>query len=299
MDAVDIILRFVGAFYAFAGYVGTRATLTSYFLDKAIAAIAAGKPSRAETGKAIWLLCASTVIMVGGIMLMLLLDMSVVAFSIALIGQVVYVAYVAPRYFDVDDPPEAVGRQRSVNALVLYGAATAFVLWAAYTGRLLGWQEVPWVALAVAGTAVAAHAIYIYRVLGKPLKPGGFAGFPANDDDPTAETELARSKCKRIKVMADYHCYPLWALDEEVHGDFPPHLLDISPGLVSDLADWSEAFTAAKDPDNAFASLWNDDEQKAHQMRGRELAQRLANERPDLLIYVLEGDTGVVQVHPN
>ena len=45
-------------------------------------------------------------------------------------------------------------------------------------------------------------------------------------------------------------------------------------------------------------SLWSDAEHAAHATDGRRLAVRLKRERPDLMVYVLGADTGVVEVHP-
>ena len=48
IELTDIVLRVIGAFYAFGGYVATRAGLMSRFLDQAIAAIAMKKPTASE-----------------------------------------------------------------------------------------------------------------------------------------------------------------------------------------------------------------------------------------------------------
>ncbi len=298
MDPVEIVLRLIGAFYAFAGYVGSRAMLTSHFLDYAIAAIAAKKPDPVETSRTTWLLCASSLILAGGLLLMLLLDWAVWLFLISAIAQAVYLFYAAPNYFDLADPPDGTGRQQSTNAFVLFSAATAFVVWAAYAGKLVTWREVPWPTLAVAGAAMIAHVVYIGHSLSKSPKPKGLAAFAGSEDD-GAETERARAKSKRVKVMAEFYAYPLWALDDDLDGDFPPDLLGLSPDLVSDLAAWSEAYMAAKDPDKAFTVVWSDEERRAHEAEGRKLAVRLARECPDRVVFAFEQETGVVQVHPD
>ena len=163
IDLSEIMLRVGGAFYAFAGYAATRACLTSYFIDRAIAAIAAKKPTAAETMQAMWLLCAAALVLVGGMMLMFLLDVALWVFLASAVGQTMYLFVVAPRYFDVEEPPDAAGRQQSTNAFVVYCAATAFVLWAAYTGRLVSWQDVWWPWLAAVGAVVAGHIGYVVK----------------------------------------------------------------------------------------------------------------------------------------
>jgi hypothetical protein len=172
MDPTDLVLRAIGAFYVFAGYMGTRAVLTSCILDQAIAAIAAEKPSAAERAQNLWLLCASLVILAGGALLLLLVDLAAWMFAAAALGQAAYIYVVAPRWFDAAEPPDAQGRRQSTNAFVVYGAATLFVIWAAVTGRLLGWREVPWPILAAVATVIAGYAVHTLWSFAKPLRPG-------------------------------------------------------------------------------------------------------------------------------
>lgn len=292
LEIADIALRLIGAFYAFAGYVATRAGLTSYFIDRAIAAIALKKPTAAETAQTVWLLGAAMLILAGGVLLMLLLDLAAWAFAASSLAQVAYLFYVAPRYFDVDDPPDPRGRRQSTNAFVVYTAATAFVLWAALTGRLVPWKEVPWPLLAMAGVGLAAHVAHTVWLLAKaPASgPSPLSGL-ANDNGPP-DPLLTR----RVKVMADYDCHPLWTLDEGRYGDFAPDTLSLSPELTRDLNAWAETYTASLNREDPASSLWTEEQHRAHEKAGRPLAVRLARERPDLTVYVLDGSTGVVEV---
>jgi hypothetical protein len=296
VDFTDIGLRVIGAFYAFAGYVATRAGLTSYFIDRAIAAIAAQKPSRLETWQAVWMLGAATLVLAGGLAFMLLLDVAPWLFLASALGQALYIFFVAPRYFDVEDPPDPAGRRASTNAFVLYSAATAFVLWADYMGHLTGWREVPWPLLAAALALVAAHLGYVIWIVARPLgsAPGpSFAAGPDEGFDP----ELDRARSKRIKVMADYDAHPLWALDEDLYGDFPPEHLELSPQLTRDLNAWADAYQSSLNRDDPGQSRWDAAQHAAHAQEARPLAVRLARERPDLMVYVVEDAVGVVQVH--
>jgi hypothetical protein len=292
LEIADVALRLIGAFYAFAGYVATRAGLTSHFIDRAIAAIALKKPTAAETAQTAWLLCAAMLILIGGVLLMLQTHLAAWAFAASSLAQVAYLFFLAPRYFDVDDPPDSQGRRQSTNAFVVYTAATAFVLWAALTGRLVPWQDVPWPLLALAGPAVAAHVAHTIWLLAKaPASPQSALLGSANDNG-APDPHLTR----RVKVMADYDCHPLWTLDEGRYGDFAPETLDLSPELTSDLNAWAEAYTSSLNSDDPANSRWTDEQHKAHEKAGRPLAVRLARERPDLTVYVLDGATGVVEV---
>jgi hypothetical protein len=295
MEIADIALRVIGAFYAFAGYVATRAGLTSYFVDRAIAAIALKKPTAAETAQTIWLLCAATLILAGGVTLMLLLELAAWLFAVSTLAQVAYLFFIAPRYFDKDDPPDPRGRQQSTNAFIIYAAATLFVLWAAFKGRLLSWQDVPWPLPAAAGAALAAHVVHVLRLVAKPMSSGGASPFGSADDDDDVDTPPDRSQSKRIKVMADNDAHPLWALDGP-YGDIPPEDLGLSPELTRDLNAWAEAYTSSLNRADPANSLWTEEQRMAHEKAGRPLAVRLARERPDLMVYVLDGATGVVEV---
>jgi hypothetical protein len=135
-------------------------------------------------------------------------------------------------------------------------------------------------------------------MLASSPKSQGFSGFDLSGDTPD-DPEQARAKSKRIKVMAEFYAHPLWALDDGLDGDFSPELLGLTPDLVSDLAAWSAAYMAAKDPDEPFTTSWTGEQVRAHEAEGRRLAVRLARERPDLTIFAFAGETGVVQVHPD
>lgn len=172
MDLLDIILRVIGAFYAFAGVVATRAALTSHLLDVAIAAIGAKVVPRVELLRTAWLLTAATLVLAGGVALMLLLDWAPALFVTSALGQLAYLAIAAPSYFDRGDPPDAKGRRQTTNAFILYTAATAFVCWAYAAGRLHPLLEINPVALAAGALAVAANLIYIARLTVLPRRTG-------------------------------------------------------------------------------------------------------------------------------
>ena len=59
VELTDVVLRIIGAFYAFGGFLATRAGLMSQFLDQAIAAIAMKKPSPTERAQSAWLLATA------------------------------------------------------------------------------------------------------------------------------------------------------------------------------------------------------------------------------------------------
>lgn len=81
-------------------------------------------------------------------------------------------------------------------------------------------------------------------------------------------------RMRRIKVMADYDCWPLWhdgPPNGDV-GDIDPLTLPIDPSLQARLLEWADAYGALLDRDNPAATLppqsWFDQE-------GRQLALEL------------------------
>ncbi|MDP1640378.1 MAG: hypothetical protein Q8L61_05620, partial [Hyphomicrobium sp.] len=76
IELTDIFLRVIGAFYAFGGFVATRAGLMSRFLDQAIAAIAMQKPPAVERAQNAWLLANAALVLAGGVLLLAGLELA-------------------------------------------------------------------------------------------------------------------------------------------------------------------------------------------------------------------------------
>lgn len=169
LDLTDVALRLVGAFYAFAGVVAVRAGIASRFIDVATAAIGGAAPKPAETARALWMLVAGIVILAGGVALALRVDLAAILFTLSALAQALYLGIVAPRYLDPTDPPDPHGRRQTVNAFVLYLAATAYVLWAYVEGLLHAWATLPWPLLPVALTLVGAYAGYALIKFFRPM----------------------------------------------------------------------------------------------------------------------------------
>jgi hypothetical protein len=83
----------------------------------------------------------------------------------------------------------------------------------------------------------------------------------------------------RIKVMADFECWPLWWHPDYDIGNVDPETLGLSPALCNDLTQWAAKFDAIVDRDDptspAFATVA--DEEEFHQ-QGRVLTARLQGE---------------------
>lgn len=285
MDATEIALRCIGAFYVFAGYVATRAALTSHVLDKAIAGIGGKGLSRIEIAITAWHLVASSLVMASGLAALLLLDFSRWLFLASALGQAAYIYVVAPIWFDAEDPPDLKGRRQTTNAFVIYSAATAFVFWAGYQDRLLDWGEIDLHWMLIAGAALVANGAYALWVIFMPSPQPLFDSDGSGSQLPTMDMADFAARITRVKVHAARECHPLWALDDDLYGDFPPSMIGLSEELSRDLAAWGDDFAAMIDDAQDHDREPAESDLAAHQARGRHLAARVAAERSDLLVF--------------
>ncbi|WP_281549041.1 hypothetical protein [Kluyvera cryocrescens] len=84
---------------------------------------------------------------------------------------------------------------------------------------------------------------------------------------------------KKIKLMADYHCHPLWGSTPEDFGDISPEALPISPELKYSLKEWAERYDATLNiHDPASSGFKNEEEEKRFIDDGYKLAHLLQEE---------------------
>lgn len=83
----------------------------------------------------------------------------------------------------------------------------------------------------------------------------------------------------RIKLMADYGCYPLWGTTPDNFGDIAPDLLPISIDLQESLQKWATRFEAILNIDDPASSGFKSKlEEDTFINDGHLLAQRLRDE---------------------
>lgn len=82
----------------------------------------------------------------------------------------------------------------------------------------------------------------------------------------------------RIKVMADYGCWPLWHDDGGEVGNIDPNTLPLSEGLVSALMSWATRLDDALNSDDPGNTQWPDGFRENFNREGRKLTERLRNE---------------------
>jgi hypothetical protein len=301
------VLVAVGAFYAFAGLVGVRASLQGRLIDIAIAGISMKPPAKAETAQGLWLIISSLVVLAGGLFLVLRLEWAAVAFVVSAAGQALYLLLIAPKYFDPQDPPDATGRQQTINAFILYSAATLFVLWAYRTGKLMPPVAVGWpVVIAFLGVLGAATAYGVFRFF-YPLAKGPFRSASEVDDSADGrhssepfeggiggEPGPPLADSRRILVMSEYQCDPLWTHDPGRSGTFSPRELPLSEALIEDLEAWSRNYDTSFNLEDFNRPHWTEAQYAAHDIAGVALARRLKRELPDRQIFVWrDGDGGM------
>lgn len=163
---IEGVLRALGLFYVLSGVLVVRSLAVSAMADAAYEAIVGTPPHPAERVREIWLAAGSVMIGAGGLALVLLLDVAAILFIFGAIQQVAYLGFVAPRYLDPYDEPDAAGRAQTWNAAIVYLVATALVVAAAWSGVLRPWQDVPLWLLGAAGAAVVAGIVWTVRAVG-------------------------------------------------------------------------------------------------------------------------------------
>jgi hypothetical protein len=159
-------------------------------------------------------------------------------------------------------------------------------------------DEASWPVLAALAGAIVFYAFYVLRRTWWPARQKDNGGTAEDFSDFTdAEPSRPLHETTRVKVMAEYQCDPLWSIDEDLYGCFAPADLGLSPELVADFQSWSDAYDNSYDADDPLNSRWTAEQQAAHVAEERALAVRLKRERPDLMVYVMEPEIGVVEVH--
>lgn len=137
------LLRAIGVFYAIGSLIVLWGTLTSAMAERASAMIEAKPPPSLSVWRTWWLAGSALLLFACGLALTLLLNLAVPLFVLSTAGQALYLAVLAPRYFDPTDKPDDIGRRGSRNAFLVFFVATALVVWAWSAGLLLGTHDIP------------------------------------------------------------------------------------------------------------------------------------------------------------
>ncbi|WP_118988300.1 hypothetical protein [Photorhabdus sp. CRCIA-P01] len=84
---------------------------------------------------------------------------------------------------------------------------------------------------------------------------------------------------KRIKLMVDYDCYPLWIDSDGEVGNIDPDVLPISDFLKEELNNWSKQYDETLNLDDPLSSRFSTPEEEiVFKEKGQYLREKLQTE---------------------
>ena len=272
-----IVMAAIGAFYVFAGLVLARQMILDRVLSRAIEMISLERQSRAETLQQIWMAVSAILIFAAGVTLFFLSRLAVWLFAAALLQQVLYLTWAAPRHFDVEDEPDPIGRRQSTNATILFGAMTLAVVAAATNGTLLPLSGAGLPSLLMSGAFTLTFAVWMLFRLRMPNKPGA-QNLPAIDD--TDEEPVDMADIDGLRLSAEWYELPVMTFFSDGGSDFlTPGQIGLSDGLGQDLEAWQSAYNAICEHNEAeMAPVWTGEQKAAHFEQAAALAGRIRKE---------------------
>lgn len=268
MNAIDLGLRLVGAFYVLAGIVAARQMVIEAFMDKAIAGITLKPVPRADRLRGRWMLATAITVFAGGVLLAVLSVLALPAFLAGSALQASYIGYAAPRFIDAEVEPDPEGRRATVNAFLIYLLATGLVVAMAMTGHLRWPQDEPWPLLG-ATTATLAFAAYHWRQVAAPAAKGASAYLDA--ETPAEDTVLPA----RVRLMVRPFVLPF---ADDATGRVVPQALAVKAfgeTLVGDVLDWETNYLGTIPQGKRKGGFTDPDQAAHHEAEGRALAARM------------------------
>ena len=236
MDATDIFFRLAGGFYLFAGWFGIRAIAMASVLDKALAALSAGKEDPTERRRR-WIVGMSTVIVgASGAALVVLSNWALPLFVASTAAQAAWIAG-GRRFFISEEEDDEKSRRQVVNAAILYGAVTVGVVWLWSAGRLAPWED----PLGIAAPLLAAAGLGAWLVRQLAWEAASPGAFSADDDLAHAYDDDTIAPAAVI-VDPAFGFYPLVDADS---GERFSHFRWLDEDLAGRIEEWDDAFQLA------------------------------------------------------
>ena len=272
-----IVLAAIGAFYVFAGLVLARQMMLDRVLSRAIEMISLEKQSRVEALQQVWMIVSAILIFAAGATLLFMSRLAVWLFAAALVQQVLYLTWVAPRYFDLEDEPDPAGRRQSTNATILFGAMTLAVVAAATNGNLLPLSGAGLPSLLVSGAVTLAFAVWMLIRLRMPIRPGAH-DLPEIDD--ADEEPVALAEIDGLRLCAEWYELPVMAFFADGVSDFlTPGQIGLSDALGQDLDAWQSDYNAICEyAESDMVPVWTEEQKTAHFDQAAALAGRIRGE---------------------
>ncbi|MBD2570784.1 hypothetical protein [Anabaena lutea] len=108
-------------------------------------------------------------------------------------------------------------------------------------------------------------------------------------------------KVEKIKLMADYGCYPLWWVSPDKIGNIDPETLPLSQETITRLEKWEESYNASLNWEDAGDSPgFSTEEQTAFEKEGISLWKQLQKElAPNYEVVYFSEILRKVINHPN
>ncbi|ODT82755.1 MAG: hypothetical protein ABS76_06780 [Pelagibacterium sp. SCN 64-44] len=264
---MDILLRLVGAFYLLAGMIAMRAVVMDRMMDQMLSAISmTPQPAREAQRRWLWGISALAIGM-GGAALMVLSLWAVPLFLVGLLTQIVYLVW-ARKAFPPEDADEAKGRRQTINAAIVYGAASLGVFLAAWTGLLHPWRDL-W------ALVVPASGLLILLTMGRHLlwragTPAGFSGF--DTDEPPEDEPVPVPPLHRVRLEPGWGRYAL--VDADSGEDrVPDHYLPVD--LADRIHRWDYSFGAHDETRTIYAMFEDAAHEAAHRREGEAIVAEL------------------------
>jgi len=273
-----VALVLIGAFYIFAGLVLARQMILDRVLSRAIEMISLERQSRAETLQQVWMTISAILIFAAGATLLFLSRLSVWLFAAASLQQVLYLTWAAPRYFDVEEEPDPVGRRQSTNATILFGAMTLAVVAAATNGKLLPLSGVGLPSLLVSAMLTFAFAVWILFRLRMPNRLGA-RDLPGEIDD-IEDAPVDMAEIDGLRLSAEWYEVPVKAFFADGGSGFlTPGQIGLSDILGQDLEDWQSTYNAICEfSESEMMPIWTEEQKAAHFAQAALLAGRIRSE---------------------
>ena len=92
-------------------------------------------------------------------------------------------------------------------------------------------------------------------------------------------------KMKKIKLMPDYGCFPIWGMEDDNFGNIDPYSLPISKSLAEELLEWANKYDKTlniEEPLNSgFENFENIEKENIFKYEGEKLFKKLKLELGD------------------
>jgi hypothetical protein len=244
----------IGAFYVFAGLVALRAMAMDRLFDVALAAITLGDPPDPnERIKSLWLTFGAALTLAGGVALLILSVLAPGLFVANLAVQTVYILW-AERALPPEEPEDRIGRTRTINAALIYAAATVFVVWAmpGYARANLAIGPVPSLAVefAIILLVTAGSYVYFFRKTRLRVRAEDVSSDGADYDDTDVGAGYeeddgldAAGRPKALRVEPAIGSSPI--CNDFTGRDIAIESLGISEELCARFRCWDETYQAA------------------------------------------------------